>query len=138
MIKSKAQTPHDFGKITDELVTRLNEHGLEAYVWSKATTGSCYIRFKDPRMCSIRIADHNNIEKFKYKYNLRSDIKSFSFKKEDNIWRMFYPLTHVNKLVKDILERRDHISKWNRTAQHQYGIPYHILNKQKSKTSHEL
>ena len=113
----------NFESIAKCVVKRANEHELNAYIWHVATTGSIYIRFKDNRMCSIRIGNHNGREKYKYKFNMRSDIRRKRLEKDKEIWRLYFPVGDINNLIEALLERKKRIQTWKETKYH-YGIPY--------------
>lgn len=55
-------------EVADRLLASLPEFYLEA----EARTGSCYLRCKDPRVGSIRVADHPG--RFSYRYQVLIDI----------------------------------------------------------------
>lgn len=49
----------------------LNElKDLGAYLYHHAQSGSIYIKFKDERLRSLRICNHGNIPKYRYKWNI--------------------------------------------------------------------
>lgn len=116
--------PHivEMKSIADKLVLKLNEIGIESYIWHFATTGSVYIRFKDPKMCSIRIGDHNGRGKLKYKYNLRRDSVKFGWVKDDDVWRYFLPLNRWQDLIPILQERSIQVKDWN-DSKYNYKIP---------------
>lgn len=113
----------DFHKIAIELVDKLNEHELGAYVWHKATTGSAYIRFADSRMGSVRISNHSGSKKYKYKFNLLSDFNSYSQHKDNNVWQYFYPMKQMDKMISDIVKRKEFFSTWTAEKKYDYKIP---------------
>ena len=55
-------------KVRDKLFNQLQEFG--AIKWHKSSYGSCYIKFKDTRLGSIRISDHEGRQKYTYKYEV--------------------------------------------------------------------
>lgn len=73
--------------------------GLEPYVYVLALSGSCYIRFTEPRLRSLRIGDHNGRVKYKYKWNLRADCGNYVEKVEDGVKRFFYPILEYMDMV---------------------------------------
>ena len=111
-----------YRQFADQLVNRLNKEGLDAYIWCHATTGSAYIRFKDSRMCSIRVGDHDGREKYKYKYNVRSDVKEFHKHKDEMTWRYYFPMNAIDKLIEELKLRKEIISTWTE-HKYEYGIP---------------
>lgn len=114
----------DFKGVANKLVAQLNELGIESYIYHLATTGSIYIRFKDVRMCSIRLGDHPGKEKLKYKYNLRSDI-SHNHKrwlKDKDVWRFYLPLNQWKDIIPVLQERHKLIQTWPE-SKYKYNIP---------------
>ncbi len=112
----------NYQNVAQCVVNRANKHGLGAYIWHSATTGSAYIRFKDSRMCSVRIGNHNGRDRYKYKFNLRSDIKQKRLTKDKEVWRLYFPIGDVDGLVSALLERKKRIENWTHTK-YQYAIP---------------
>lgn len=55
-------------EITNHLFTQLEPFG--AIKWHTSTHGSQYIKFRDIRLGSIRIADHKGRERYSYTYEL--------------------------------------------------------------------
>ena len=55
-------------KIFNTLFERLEQFG--AIRWHKANTGSYYIKFKDTRLGSIRISDHDSRTRYRYTYEI--------------------------------------------------------------------
>lgn len=98
----------------------LNKDDLGAYIYTVAKTGSVYIRFTDASLGSIRLGDHDGIEKYRYKFNVRSDIQWHGWRKEDNIWRYYCNSQHLDKLKEQILKTKEFRknadkSRWNKT-----------------------
>lgn len=100
--------------LAKETLKRLNSLG--AYIYHESVGGSVYIKFRDERMGSIRIADHPGRKKYKYRWNLRVDIEE-SRVKFDKIKRWYYRvadfeemmvhiLNYANKIVEADNERR--------------------------------
>ena len=110
--------------VANKLLVTLKEIGIEGYIWHVATTGSVYIRFKDNRMCSVRIGDHNGREHLKYKYNLRNDLPGNHkvWVKDENIWRCYLRLTDWKNLVPILKDRFDQIQTWP-PSKYEYKIP---------------
>jgi hypothetical protein len=113
----------DFGKIANELVEKLNVEGFEAYIWhvAESTTGSAYIRFKNPLLCSIRLGDHNGKEKYKYKYNVRSDIQKSHTEVDRGTWRWYFKVEEIESLIAELRKRRELTKDWKQ--KYEYGIP---------------
>lgn len=110
---------HDYAQ---KLVLLLNNKNFDCYVYYKARSGSAYIRFKDERMGSIRVGDHDGREKYKYKFNVRADIKKSYMHKDAEIWRLYFTIDDITGLVKALSDRREQIKTWT-TKKYQYGFP---------------
>ena len=111
--------------VAKKIVSTLASEGIECYIWHVATTGSVYIRFADPRMCSIRIGDHDGKEKLRYKYNIRSDsgFKS-GWVKDENIWRHYLPINRWAEITQLMKDRREQIAGWKENSpKYEYGVP---------------
>lgn len=61
-------THANLAAMADRVMKRLRGHG--AYLYHAAMTGSHYVKFSDPRIGSLRIADHRGKDKYRYKWNL--------------------------------------------------------------------
>ena len=103
----------------DQLVIALNKHKLGAYIYHKANTGSAYIRFENPNLCSVRIGDHDGIERYKYKFNLRRDLRTQGWQKEDGVWRYYAGFNHIDKLIEAVLQTRE--LRKDATCQREYN-----------------
>lgn len=53
------------------LIKEVNEYG--GFIWHISKYKSHYIKFRDTRLGSIRIADHKGRDKYKYKYDIDAD-----------------------------------------------------------------
>jgi len=113
-----------FKDIADKLIIELAVKGIECYIWHLATTGSVYIRFKDSRMCSVRIGNHDGRDHLKYKYNLRDDISSNhkNWIKDGETWRYYLQLTKWKELIPELVKRHELIQTWPE-SKFQYKIP---------------
>lgn len=111
--------------IANKLVSELNDLGIGSYVWHAATTGSVYIRFDDNRMGSVRIADHKGREKLKYKFNIRTDVKTSpegKWIKDDNKWRFYLSIQHWKNIINVLIKQHEHIQS-NPESKYSYTIP---------------
>lgn len=80
-------------EVADRLLEQLPEYYLEA----EAGTGSCYLRCKDPRVGSIRVADHPG--RYSYRYQVHIDIGAH----ENRGGRVRqYGFQELDLLVKDV------------------------------------
>lgn len=118
----KTQT-NDFVAIANNLIILLKNEGIESYIWAEATTGSVYIRFNNPLMNSIRIANHEGRKAYKYKFNIRSDmcLSSGKWKKDNEIWRYYLPI-HLWKEIIPLLKEK-FISIQGKEIKYNYNIP---------------
>ena len=74
------------------LMNKLSSKGCSLLYYQAYSTDSCYIKVDFGLCYTIRISDHKGIEKYKYRYNLMTDIKE-SYKEED---RNYYCLDEMN------------------------------------------
>jgi len=91
-------------EVADNLLASLPEFYLE----SEARTGSCYLRCKDPRVGSIRVADHPG--RFSYRYQVFIDIGAVESRVSRNGKVRRYGFHELDLLVSDV--RRE----WRRRA----------------------
>lgn len=61
-------------KVNDAFMSVLKQYG--ALEWHKSKYNSYYIKFKDTRLGSIRIADHNGRKKYSYTYQVFTQNKT--------------------------------------------------------------
>lgn len=88
-----------------QVLNALRDQGIEGYIYHKAvTTESVYVKFEDQRLCSLRIGDHDGKERYRYKWNLRSDYTKFKVKIDNGIKRFFFPWEEWSRLVDRIVE----------------------------------
>lgn len=115
---------NQFEDIANKIIEELAKTDIKAYIWHAATTGSVYIRFEDNRMCSLRIGDHEGRKKLKYKYNLRSDIspRNKGWRKDDEIWRYYLPITLWEEIIPVLIQRHKDIQQWG-PSKYKYKIP---------------
>lgn len=96
-----------FKSTTDELVAHLLKEleELSPYIYHTSTNNTIYIKFKEAGCNSLRIADHDSIEKYRYMWNLRLDFNNTSpFKVQDGeVTRYFYTTKCLDELVEDIM-----------------------------------
>jgi hypothetical protein len=69
--------------LSDMLMRYLEEYG--AIQWHKNKNHSFYIKFKDVRLGSIRIANHKGKEKYHYTYEIYTNDKDIERKIHDTI-----------------------------------------------------
>lgn len=92
-------------KALRKILTELKE--LEPYIYHKSyTTNSVYVKFKNERLRSLRISDHDGYDKYKYKWNIRSDVNKMYVDNDNNIKRFYYPLSDfgISWFIKTILK----------------------------------
>jgi len=76
---------------------------LSPYIYHKATsTNSIYIKFLDERIGSIRIGDHNGIGKYRYRWNLRRDLKEEKIEYDRGVVRHYYPFEQKDLMIEAI------------------------------------
>lgn len=81
---------------------------LGAYIYHEAKPNgrfksdpSIYIKFRNPKLRSLRIGDHDGREKYKYKWNLRTDGRE-GIEKDNGVTRFYYHANAVLDLCKHI------------------------------------
>ena len=107
--------------IANKLLWELKRVSIKAYIWHKATTGSCYIRFKDNRIGSIRIGDHPGREHLKYKFNIRTDNVQEGWQK-DETWRYYIKACNWKKIIPVIQNQADKVQNY-KSSKYSYTIP---------------
>lgn len=120
-----------FPIIAERLIKLLAEVGIKAYIWHKANAGSVYIRFEDNRMGSIRIANHKERDRYKYKFNIRTDgkHKKGHWVNEDDNWRYYISDSHYKLLVPILQKRAEQVKQWPE-SKYKYNIPSFKKKKQ--------
>ena len=108
--------------LCNKVVQTLNDIGIECYIWHKATTGSCYIRFKDNRIGSIRIGDHDGRDKLKYKWNIRTDKRIKEGWVKDETWRYYVRHNNWKNIIEPIQKRAEQVKEW-KDSKYEYNIP---------------
>jgi hypothetical protein len=81
------------------VIKALRGHG--AYLFHSAATGSQYVKFSDPRIGSLRVADHTGREKYRYKWNLIHGGKRGT-EYEGSVKREYYGFEDVEQFLLDI------------------------------------
>ena len=84
---------------------------LGAYIFHKAKTDSVYVKFEDKRIGSLRIGDHDGREKYKYRWNLRSDMVTERVIKDNHVRRFYFPINKTYTLCKAIKGYADAIKR---------------------------
>lgn len=81
---------------------------LGAYVYSQGQPNkkynsdpSIYIKFRNPKLRSLRIGDHDGYEKYKYKWNLRIDGRE-GIEKDKGVTRFYYRANAVYDICNHI------------------------------------
>ena len=85
--------------IEKKIINYLSNLGISIHIYHAFSTNSIYIKLDYGVLGSIRISDHDGKERYKYKYNVRTDIKEYY--EENN--RKYYPSNKIENLICDIL-----------------------------------
>lgn len=119
--------------IAHKLVAELNDLWVECYIWHEAQGGSVYIRFKNQFIGSIRISDHPERSKLKYKFNIRADVHHNHNKwvKDKGSWRFTVSLNRWRNVIPEVLNRHHIVKEWTFKPKYNYIIPYYKLKKMK-------
>jgi hypothetical protein len=110
-------------QIALDIIAALDKLGIKSYIWALAGTGSAYIRFENNLMGSVRIGDHDGIEKYKYKWNVRFDLNQNGWKKEGEHWRFYCTPDSIAPLILKLKEH--YLGVKDKTPKFQYNIPEH-------------
>jgi hypothetical protein len=93
-----------------QVLRRLKALGANLYHVSKYD--SIYIRFRNKRLRSLRIADHNGREKYKYKWNLvlhgetRTEV-------DMGISRNYYNIDDIDLLIEELERQESRLTSYN-------------------------
>ena len=104
-------------QIAQTIIDTLEANNVSAYIYCEATTSSVYVRFKDARNSSIRIADHEGKSKYRYKWNVRTD-KNFrkkygtGWKKDRGIYRYYCIPDEIPEMISLIIRRAETVKTW--------------------------
>lgn len=82
--------------VAEQLLAALPEFYLEA----EARTGSCYLRCKDPRVGTIRIADHPGRYSYRYQVDIDVGAKESRYGKSGRV--RHYGFQELDLLVRDV------------------------------------
>ena len=95
--------------------------GLGPRIWCLAAGGSCYIKFGESRLRSLRIGDHRGRKKYRYKWNLRVNYKMFKREQDGKVVRFYYPILEYNDMVRHMVMYRNKIL---RDDDNKKNLPY--------------
>lgn len=98
--------------LADVIVRVLNENGVLAVHFKKAVSGSCYVKL--PGLGSLRIADHDGIERYRYRWNIRLDqTTSPRIETDRGTVRRYYPATEdgLRQFCRDVIAEKKNIKK---------------------------
>lgn len=91
--------------IVKTIINATEKYGV--YIYHVAKFNSVYLKFDDPRMGSVRIADHySKKDHLKYTWNIRLDIKNSYINGNMNA----YPVSDLNKFFDDLEDRFNSIN----------------------------
>lgn len=91
--------------VAKDAMRRFKSHGIETYIYHVATTGSVYVKFTDERLRSIRIGNHNGRSKYRYKWNLRSDVKRHYTENDRGATRFYFNMdTELPMFIQRVLQ----------------------------------
>ena len=86
-------------KIMDNTLSEFKSLG--AYTYHVSKHGSCYVKFKNERLRSVRIADHDGRPWYRYKWNLVSH-RPTEVVRDNGVVRYFYNIIDFNKFVSHV------------------------------------
>jgi hypothetical protein len=85
--------------------------GIKTKVTSVALTGSCYFEFEEPRMGKARVGDHNERERYGYRWQIRADIKTPYRDLSKGHPRFFYPFDKLEVVIAHMINYHASIKK---------------------------
>ena len=89
--------------VAREIIEELSDLG--AYISNAAVnTKSIYIKFKNPKMLSLRVSDHKGKSKYSFRWNIMIGGKDFQKRDRGKI-RAFYNENELQYFYKDIREK---------------------------------
>lgn len=89
--------------IRKQIIRELGDVG--AYLYYGAKSGSQYVKFGDPRLGSLRIADHEGIEKYPYRWNVLVGGRRRTRHLDKRV-QEFYPLEDIALMCNHIRDRQ--------------------------------
>lgn len=108
--KTSSKTGNDslrtLKQATAYIIDKLKLHGVKLLRYDSYGTRSIYLKIDYGVGHSIRISDHSGKKHLKYRYNLRSDLKTVRTHEDNGFIRHYYPLAQIDKMLEDILDSR--------------------------------
>lgn len=98
-------------QVMQRLRKRLKQMGIHTEIVTIAKSGSCYVRFVDPRMGQIRIGDHNERKWYGYKWQIRLDLKQRYTDQSKGHKRYFYPPSEIEEAARHMCNYQRVIKK---------------------------
>jgi hypothetical protein len=88
-------------EVEHRLVTLMKNAGLKPILVKRAMSGSVYYRFADERLGKLRIGDHNERERYGYRWQVRLDLEEPSrIDTSKGHRRFFYRADNLKDLVR--------------------------------------
>lgn len=87
-------------QLASRVLQDLEHLGAYVYCYAKASS-SVYIKFNDSRLRSLRIGDHPGRSRYRYKWNLRTDVET-SRDIDGGVNRYYYHVADIDKLIDHI------------------------------------
>lgn len=101
---------HKIEKACQFIVERCQEEGIVVHRYDTKSSGSIYFKFDWGVAHSLRISDHNGIEKYHYKFNLIQslpEIRRICY--NNNNYCNYYPFNEFFTCLDDILTNRKEV-----------------------------
>lgn len=100
-------------EIANTLVKKLLKMKFIVHRYNAYSTSSIYLKLDYGLSCGIRIADHQGIKKYSYRFNVLKDYKGDEVILKDGLICHFYNFNELPKLLKDIeMERKEKLNKY--------------------------
>jgi len=91
--------------IANDIIHELKKLNLEPYIYHKAMTGSIYIKFKNNKIGSLRLGDHDGREKYRYRFNVRSDMAGTNTFEDRGVIRYYASPLDYKWIIERIKDR---------------------------------
>ena len=100
-----------YSDLADRLINRLKSEGFTVQRYDAFTSDSVYLKLDYGLCYSVRISDHPGKSNLQYTFNLIKGYVGKPLIKRQGVWRLFYSFNSFDKLVKDILSKREWVKQ---------------------------
>lgn len=105
-------------EITKLLIETLNEQNIACYLYhTSKDKNSCYVKFSEEKMGSLRVSNHKSRKKYHYRWELRLDFDEDVVIRKPHK-RYLYCLRNAKNLVNHLVNYYNTIKKKNNKTRH--------------------